>query len=189
LATDSDCNAACPRSPSAPPFDLKRQFKLEFNNYLQSALALRGSSSSSNRNLLAFAVDQSVHDSHRATAFLRARRERDHHLVYSFHYSIVNIGITSPPARSSLSAPQSRCRPGRWPTELSLKPMQEQVFFNVLDLLCVHSTRRNDSRTRAGSIRSAIRQGEVQAKAHVRSGAECPSFFLGRLDRNGEALE
>src|ERR1700676_1262286 len=35
---------------------------------------------------------------------------------------------TSPPARSSLSAPQSRCRPGRWPTELSLKPMQEQVF-------------------------------------------------------------
>src|SRR5882762_11135159 len=46
-------------------------------------------------------------------------------------------------------------------------------LFNILDLLCVHSTRRNDPRTRAGSIRSAVRQGKVQAKAHVRSGAEC----------------
>src|SRR3981081_1216589 len=62
-------------------------------------------------------------------------------------------------------------------------------LFNILDLLCVHSTRPNDSSTRAGFIPSAVGQGEVQAKAHVRSGAECPSFFLGRLDRNGEALE
>src|ERR1700704_1657608 len=62
-------------------------------------------------------------------------------------------------------------------------------LFNILDLLCVHSTRRDDPRTRARSIRSAVRQGKVQAKAHVRSGAECPSFFLGRLDRNGEAFE
>src|ERR1700680_1889992 len=49
--------------------------------------------------------------------------------------------------------------------------------FNILDLLCVHSTRRDDPRTRAGSIRSAVRQGKVQAKAHAQSGAECPSFF------------
>jgi predicted naringenin-chalcone synthase len=58
-------------------------------------------------------------------------------------------------------------------------------LFNILDLLCVHSTRRNDS------LRSdqPFDKGEVQAKAHVRSGADCPSFFLGRLDGNGEALE
>src|ERR1700730_3238072 len=62
-------------------------------------------------------------------------------------------------------------------------------LFNILDLPCVHSTRRDDPRTRAGSIRSAVRQGKVQAKAHAQSGAECPSFFLGRFGRNGEALE
>src|SRR3979490_1520747 len=62
-------------------------------------------------------------------------------------------------------------------------------LFNILDLLCVCSTRRNDPRTRAGSIRSAVRRGGVQAKAHVRCSAECPSLFLGRLDLNGEALE
>jgi hypothetical protein len=33
------------RSPAAPPFDLKRQFKFEFNSYLRSALTLRGVSS------------------------------------------------------------------------------------------------------------------------------------------------
>src|ERR1700676_206700 len=52
-------------------------------------------------------------------------------------------------------------------------------LFNILDHLCVHSTRRDDPRTRAGSIRSAVRQGKVQAKAPAQSGAECPSFSLG----------
>ena len=35
----------CLRSPSAPPYNLKRQFRFEFNNYLRSALTLRGVSS------------------------------------------------------------------------------------------------------------------------------------------------
>jgi len=37
--------AAHRRSPSAPPLDLEGQFKFEFNNYLRSALTLRGLSS------------------------------------------------------------------------------------------------------------------------------------------------
>src|SRR6266403_1725990 len=55
-------------------------------------------------------------------------------------------------------------------------------LFNILDLLCVHSRRRNDPRTRAGSIRSAVRQGKVQAKAHVRSGAECHERRMANFD-------
>ena len=38
---DCGCKAAHRRSPSAPPLDLKGQFKFEFNNYLRSALTLR----------------------------------------------------------------------------------------------------------------------------------------------------
>ena len=34
-----------PRSPSAPRYNFKRHFGLEFNNYLRSALTLRGASS------------------------------------------------------------------------------------------------------------------------------------------------
>jgi hypothetical protein len=45
LDADCDCTAANPRSPAAPLFDLKRQFKFEFNNYLRSALTLRRVSS------------------------------------------------------------------------------------------------------------------------------------------------
>ena len=45
LDADCDCTAANPRSPAAPPSDLQRQFKFEFNNYFRSALTLRRLSS------------------------------------------------------------------------------------------------------------------------------------------------
>ena len=45
LDANCGCMAAHRRSPSAPPLDLKRQFKFEFNSYLRSALTLRGVSS------------------------------------------------------------------------------------------------------------------------------------------------
>src|SRR4030088_522603 len=49
-------------------------------------------------------------------------------------------------------------------------------LFNILDLLCVHSTRRNDPRTRARSIRSAVRRGGFKPK-HMCGPARVPFIF------------
>src|SRR4030088_522602 len=95
---------------------------------------------------------------------------------------------TSPPARASLSAPQSRGRPGPWPTELSLKPMQEQVFstFSISSAFTQHDEMIH-ALAPDRSDQPFDEAGSSQSTCAVRR--ECPSFFLGRLDRNGEALE